>query len=344
MGCASQPKILEPGKVELKEVASSDRQWTGVAVSKKGRIFVNFPRWSDDVPVSVAEVTKKGGIKPFPNEKWNIWDPNLSPEEHFVCVQSVYVDGHDYLWILDAGNPKFQGVIPGGPKLVKVDLQHNEVVKTILFDNTIALPDSYLNDVRVDTRREFAYITDSGAGGIIVVNLVAAHSRRLLENHPSTKSEDIALTIGGREWRRPDGSLPRVHADGIAMDRAGRYLYYQALTGRTLYRIDMRWLRLDGFSDEWLDTRVESLAESGASDGLICGSDDAVYISAIEENAIKRFTKEGRVETLVQDPRLSWPDSFAVDKKGALYVTTSQIHLGTERTEPYKIFKLTPGK
>lgn len=30
---------------ELVEVAQSDRQWTGVAVSKEGRIFVNYPRW-----------------------------------------------------------------------------------------------------------------------------------------------------------------------------------------------------------------------------------------------------------------------------------------------------------
>ncbi len=29
---------------------------TGVTVSQKGRIFVNFPKWGDEVPFTVAEV------------------------------------------------------------------------------------------------------------------------------------------------------------------------------------------------------------------------------------------------------------------------------------------------
>ncbi|MEV0633980.1 gluconolaconase, partial [Streptomyces sp. NPDC050619] len=32
---------------------------TGVTVSRRGRIFVNFPRWGDDVPFTVAEL--RGG-------------------------------------------------------------------------------------------------------------------------------------------------------------------------------------------------------------------------------------------------------------------------------------------
>src|SRR3982751_4652529 len=43
---------------ELQEVASfPDQQITGVGVSQKsGRIFVNFPFWSDDHSISVAEI------------------------------------------------------------------------------------------------------------------------------------------------------------------------------------------------------------------------------------------------------------------------------------------------
>jgi hypothetical protein len=52
----------------LQEVATFDHQVTGVTVSEEGRIFVNFPRWSEDVPVSVAEVMKEGSIKPHPND------------------------------------------------------------------------------------------------------------------------------------------------------------------------------------------------------------------------------------------------------------------------------------
>ena len=45
-------------------VAQFDHQVTGVAVTDDGRRFVNFPRWTDDAPISVAEVLPDGAIKP----------------------------------------------------------------------------------------------------------------------------------------------------------------------------------------------------------------------------------------------------------------------------------------
>ncbi|MFW8449875.1 gluconolaconase, partial [Klebsiella pneumoniae] len=38
---------------------------TGVTVTETGRIFVNFPRWGDDVPFTVAEV-KGNQLVPYP--------------------------------------------------------------------------------------------------------------------------------------------------------------------------------------------------------------------------------------------------------------------------------------
>ena len=91
----AQEKTVAPSQVEkeakLIEVATSRRQWTGVAVSREGRIFVNFPRWSDDVPVSVGEILELGEVIPFPNEEWNDWDPSRPPGDHFICVQSVHI-------------------------------------------------------------------------------------------------------------------------------------------------------------------------------------------------------------------------------------------------------------
>jgi hypothetical protein len=122
---------------ELQEVATfPNKQLTGVGVSvKSGRIFVNFPNWSDDHTISVAELVN-GSPKPFPNEEWN--KPG-NPASHFVCVQSVVVDDQDNLWILDPAAPKMQQIIKGGPNLVKVDLQTNQFVQTIPFgDRTVS--------------------------------------------------------------------------------------------------------------------------------------------------------------------------------------------------------------
>src|SRR5712691_8624233 len=55
----------------LQQAASfPTQQVTGVAVSKSGRIFVNFPDWSDGHTISVAEMVN-GQPEPFPNEDWN---------------------------------------------------------------------------------------------------------------------------------------------------------------------------------------------------------------------------------------------------------------------------------
>ncbi len=338
-GTVSAP--VAPSEIALVEVARSEQLWTGVAVSEDGRVFVNYPRWSDDVPVSVGEIVASGEVVPFPDERWNAWDGHSEPGNRLVCVQSVYIDSDGFLWILDAGSPYLRGVVPGGAKLLKVDLAENKVVGKIVFGENTTPPASYLNDVRVDTKKHVAYVTDSGLGGLIVVDLDTGTSRRRLGDHHSTKSENLVLAVGGRQWL-VNGRAPQVHSDGLALDKNGRYLYYHALTGRTLYRIETDWLLDTAISERELGTKVESMGETGAADGIAFGPGGYLYLSAIEDNAINVFASLGTVETVVKDRRLSWPDSFAKGPDGYLYVTTSQIHLGSDRTEPYRIFKLKP--
>lgn len=338
-GCAShqQKKI---GEYSLVEVAQSSRQWTGVAVAPNGRIFVNYPRWSDSVSFSVGELRRDGSVVPYPDMELNRWERGQDPSRSFVCVQSVVIDNKGFLWILDPANPQFKGVVPGGPKLVKVDLSADRIVQTVRFAPPVITENSYLNDVRVDTGRQVAYITDSGAGAIVVVDLRTGNSRRLLSDDPSTKAEDVTLTIEGKPWRRPDGSAPKVHADGIALDPEGDYLYYQALTGRTLYRVPVRSLLDPSMTGPNLARKVEVVGKTGAADGLEFEG-GRVYISALEESAIKTFSPaDGKTETLVRGAELAWPDSFAFGPDGSLYVTTSQIHRGPNPAEPYKVFKM----
>jgi len=81
--------------------------------------------------------------------------------------------------------------------MVCIDLKTDQIVKQILFSQDVALPTTYLNDVRFDLRRGedgMAFITDSaqkGPNGIIVVDLASGDSWRRLHDHPSTKAEDL---------------------------------------------------------------------------------------------------------------------------------------------------------
>src|SRR4051794_7640628 len=63
--------LVQSRDTRLQVVAAFDHQVTGVTVAPDGRIFVNFPRWNEDTPVSVAEVMPDGSTKPYPDAEWN---------------------------------------------------------------------------------------------------------------------------------------------------------------------------------------------------------------------------------------------------------------------------------
>jgi sugar lactone lactonase YvrE len=332
----------------LEEVASfPNQQVTGVAVSKSARVFVCFPDWSDDHTISVAEIVN-GAPKPFPNEEINQPGPAGS---HFICVQSVYVDASDNLWVLDPAAPKMKEIVVGGPKLIKVDLNTNQIVQTIPFGEDLAPKKSYLNDVRIDTRTNTAFITDSGLGAIVVVDLKTGKGRRLLEGDKSTSAEkDVKLVIDGRQLLdQQKKSPPRIHSDGIALDVANNLLYYHALTGHTLYRIRTDYLADPKLSKRDLSAKVENMGSTPAPDGMLESPDGQVYLTAIERNAVVRFDpKTKKLDPIIEDKRLSWPDTLSWGPEGSIYVTCSQIHNAPRfnqgrnvRVEPYRVYKIT---
>lgn len=155
----------------LQQVAGwPDRQVTGVAVSPAGRVFVNLPRWTQDVPASVAEVVD-GQLRPYPDAEWNSYRnarPN-SPGDHFVCVQSVVFDHAGKLWALDPASPGQEGPVKGGPKMVQIDTRANRVIRVLPSSEQVAPPGSYMNDVRFSPDDRWAYLTDSGVKGSLVV-------------------------------------------------------------------------------------------------------------------------------------------------------------------------------
>lgn len=349
---ASAPPPATAGTASpgLTRVAGFDQQVTGVAVSKDGRIFVNFPRWEKDVPVSVAEVTKDGSLKPYPNAEWNAWS-NLKPlstGDHFVCVQSVTVDPQGFLWVVDPAAPGNEFIKPGGPKLVKIDLKTDKVVQVVHFDLSVAPQGSYMNDVRVSPDGRHAYLTDSGQrGALIVVDLPSGKARRVLDGDPNTQPEPgVVPRVDGHELRRPDNRIPAFAADGIALDPQGRFLYWQALVGRTLYRVPTAALTAPGSK---VRASVEKVATTNVADGLWMNGQGDLFITDPGENAVKMLAPNGATTVVAQDARLRWPDSLAEGADGAIYVTASHIQdmaqfheKGSTQQGPWELFRIDP--
>ena len=326
------------------------QQITGVSVSRGGRVFVNLPRWTVDVPISVGEV-KDGRITPFPNADWNSYrntaGPENRPKAQFVCVQSIVVDHQDNLWVLDPAAPGQMGPVKDGPKLVKIDLKTNQVVRVVPLDETTAPPGSYMNDVRFSPDDRFAYISDSGAkGAIVVVDLASGRGWRALDGDPSTQyDKSVIVHTDGHPLRRPDGREPQFAADGIALSPDGRTFYWQALTGRTLYSVPTADLQDPGRA---AGVRPMVVAITHPADGLWIDAVGHLYVTNPETNAVEMAERPGApLQTLVRDDRLRWPDTFSQGPNGAIYISASHIQDSPwfkpqAQTTPSALFKIVP--
>lgn len=330
---ASEPSVEHKGP-GLELVARSPRQWTGIAVSKDNRVFVNFPRWSEDVPVSVAEL-KDGQVTAWPDATWNEWKPGTAEQNHFVAVQSVVIDDKDRLWVVDTGNPWFKGVV-ATPRLLQFELSSGRLVRGYAFPPTVSSGDSYLNDVRVDTEREIAYLTDSQAGGLVVLDLKSGNARKVLKDHPSTHAETDHLMVLGRRFDRA------IQSDGIALSPDRKTLYWTALTGHSLWRISTEALLDAKLDDTALASRVERVHTIVATDGILFDGNGVLWLGGLEDGSIYRYAPGGAYEQAIHDARLLWPDSFAQGPQGWIYVTTTQIHLPPAERGPYGIYRFQP--
>lgn len=360
-GCASTGDAGSSGAAEnLRSVAASDDMlWTGVALSSDGRMFVNYPRWYPDrYEFAVAEVIRRKTdtnvplpieIVAYPDAQTNDWSPDDASagqwRERFVAVQSVHIDRQNRLWVLDTGNVDRAS----GRRAVvyEIDLATDAIRRVLPVPFDVAPEGSYLNDIRVSPDGGYAFISESGLGAIIVLDVNRGTMRRVLADHPSTKgSADRTPVVEGRPWLlRESGEPLVVHCDGIAVSPDGKWVYYQAISADRLYRVPVASLVDERISAAWLAGAVEDMGESVVTDGMIFDDAGNLYFSALEENAIVYRTPRGEYETLVQHPMISWPDSFAIDREnGLLLFTTAQIHRspnfnedGVWPSEPFRV-------
>lgn len=332
---------------ELALVFEDDQfQLTGVAVSKGGRLFTNYPLWQGPHQYSLVEILPGKGPRPYPDLEMNQWHPGQDGRTKWVCVQAVYIDNHDALWVVDPACPQMKDVYQASHKLVKINLETDTIERTYFFEG-VAGNKSYINDVRVDTERGFAYLTNSNEGGILVVNLETGNIRQLLQDHPSVKTDpEFIFEIEGRELMK-EGKPAKMQSDGIALSPDGEWLYYKPLTDNKLYRTRTKILRDETLAPVEVTEWVEDLGTFTTSDGMIFDQAGNLYLGDLQNSAIIQVDKDHKISEVLQDDRLIWPDSYSVSPDGYLYISCSQIHKQPEynegqnkRTSPYTIYRM----
>ena len=315
---SDENNLEKPDNAEIQELVSfKGQQVTGVTVSEKQRIFANFPRWREGVENSVVEIDANNKALPYPAKEWNSWeidDPMV--DSVFIAVQSVIASGNN-LYVLDTRNPLFQGV-KDAPRVFVFDLTTNKLKAIYIFSRDSYHSDSYINDLRIDKKNQKAYFTDSGHGGLVVLDLETGNTKRVLNNHSSTLAEADHLTINEKAWKNT------VHSDGIALDVENELLYYHALTGFSLYAIPTSTLIYG--SDEEIENSVRFVMKTPAPDGMIFDNKGNLYLADLENHRIMVLDPaQKKLRVLAEGEMIKWADTFSIYKDDLFY-TNSRIH------------------
>jgi sugar lactone lactonase YvrE len=344
----------EAGKVgpplETVKTFGDDFRLVGIGVSASGRVFATAPSSNVRSRFSMVEVDPKtGAVTPYPDAAWNKFSEQGDGKSEWSSVQALWVDKSDHLWALDSSLPKVdQERLP--PKLVEFDLSTNRVIRQYDFKGALSAKDS-LNDVRVDTLHDYAYLTNAGnKGSLVVLDLKTGKARQVLAGDRSTFADPSQhLMIGDEVALRPDGSVRATQADGIALSPDAQWLYYRPLTDHNYWRVSTAALRDPKLSDAELAKKVEYLGNSVLSGGLIMDSHGTLYGGDLEHRTVVALTLAAdnklRTKVFVSDPsKLSWADGFAISG-GYLYIADSHLwevafKNDLPRSGPFTIFKV----
>jgi sugar lactone lactonase YvrE len=334
------------GKVSPLEVVATVNEPPGnITCTPTGRVILSLhqfmnPEWR------VAELLPDGTLVPFPNEKWNT---KGDPDSTFDSVLGLQADAQQIVWFLDNG---MRG--GGTPKLVAWDLRIRAVHKIVPLPPPATVPSSFVNDLAVDRNNESVYIADPAGGAnaaLIVVDLKTGKARRVLEGHASVVPEEIDLVVDGKaiERKLPDGTLvrPRIGVNPVALDRFNYWLYYGPMHATSLYRVRTGDLRNASMDAGDLALRVERYSEKPICDGMTMDRAGRIYVTEVGANAVGIIRSDRIYQRWIEDPRLSWPDAFAFDPNGRIYIVANQLHRtavlngGVEAVQrPFPIFRV----
>ncbi|GBR34565.1 SMP-30/gluconolactonase/LRE family protein [Gluconobacter kondonii] len=326
----------------------SNAQPSGIAVLPDGRLVLGFPRSAHEHSGPRLGLYTKGKLTPF---------PDAAAQEQFVSPLGMTIDTNGQLWVLDEGMVAGTGTVAGAQKLFRIDPASGKIAQVIPLSAPALLPDSHVNDVRIDLthgKAGTAFITDTSVDvhpALIVVDLATGHQRRILADTVSVMPVPGFVAVMDGVAGRYDpahATIPQGGVNGIALSPDQQTLYWQPQSSRRLYSAPTAVLSDSNTSEANLEKAVKDEGETGVGDGIATGPDGSLYITDDERHAILRHRPDGQVSVVAHDPRLTEPDGLTY-ANGALYGTVGQwarlpvFHNGKDlEVMPYIVVKIAP--
>lgn len=323
----------------LEEVLTYPEPIGNVAVSSDGRIFFTVHPESRPRGNKLLEYID-GASVPFPTlgQQSKLFDTPIG----------IAIDRLDRLWTIDHGNHGTRSA-----RIIAIDLANGEVLRDQKFDESIAPAGSFLQDLQISADGRTIVIADASfwrkSPALIIYDVESGEARRVLEGHASVTAENYLIRTHDKDMEFLGGIVSlRGGVDGIAL--GPEWLYYAALNGSGLFRVRLKDLTNKSLPPSQLATRVERYSEKPLSDGLSVDIAGSVFVTDVEHSAIFKVDIDDGLSTLIQSPRIRWPDALSFGPDGYLYVADSalpelilQSSAHIQAGGPYRIFRFQAG-
>jgi sugar lactone lactonase YvrE len=328
----------------LQTVATLEFPPGNVAVSRDGRIFVNHHPFaqSQRFGPTMFEVVQ-GQLRPYPDAAW---------QPRFQGVFGMTVDRQQRLWLIEPA-----GLDHESTRLIAFDLATNALVFEHRFAKGV-LP--FAQDLRITADGHTAILADTGlfkftrpAIGVFDLRSKALSLR--LQTHPSLAPQDwtIRTPFGGHKLGYGLVNFA-VGVDGLELSADGQWLIYATMSHERLYRVPLAALLDARVADAELAARIEDLGRKPLSDGITVDAEGRVILTDIENGGLMRREADGRLVTLVKDPKVIWADGVAAAADGSLFFTDSAIPAYIDplarppalarlaAARPYRVYRVRP--